>query len=260
MPHASLPTLFLSHGAPLLALDASPTARFLDGLGRSLPTPRAIVVISAHYTATRVRVTAGVAPRTLYDFGGFPPELYRIDYPARGEPPLARTLVERLREAGIEAQADAAAGFDHGVWVPLRRMYPDAELPVVALSVVAHADAAWHLGYGAALATLRAEGVLVIGSGGFVHNLGLLGADGTPPSAWAQAFREWLGGRIDRGESHIAADWLARAPYPRLAHPSPEHLLPLFVAWGAAGADSPGRLIHDAWSWSNLGLQCFAFG
>ena len=159
-----LPTLFISHGSPMLAIEDSPAGRFLDALGSRLPLPRAIVVASAHYEAATPSVGGAEYPITVHDFGGFPPELYALRYPASGETTLARRIIDLLQEASITARVDTARGLDHGVWVPLRRIYPDAEIPVVPIAVDPRLDARTHHAMGAALSTLRDEGVLVIGS------------------------------------------------------------------------------------------------
>lgn len=161
-----MPAIFLSHGSPMLAVQDSPAGRFLDGLGNTLPRPKAIVVASAHFIGEHPGVGAAALPATVHDFGGFPAHLYDIAYPAPGEPELVEAIARRLGDAGLHAELHPHHGIDHGVWVPLRRMYPHADIPVVPISVNPMADAAHHFRVGHALATLRDEGVLVIGSGG----------------------------------------------------------------------------------------------
>ncbi|HEX7112862.1 MAG TPA: class III extradiol ring-cleavage dioxygenase [Mizugakiibacter sp.] len=254
---SALPTLFVSHGAPPLALEDSPTGRFLDGLGAQLPRPDAIVIASAHFAAAQAIVGAHPQPPTVHDFRGFPAPLYALRYAAPGAPVLAARVVELLRAADLDARADAHAGLDHGAWVPLRRMYPQADIPVVPLAVNPGADADWHFRLGAALAPLRREGALLIGSGGFVHNLGAIDWQGGATPSWASAFADWLDGCLLAGDSAAARDWRQRAPQPRLAHPTPEHLWPLFVAWGAAGGTA--RPLHRAWEFGSLALHAYAF-
>ena len=255
----ALPSLFLSHGAPTLALADSPTGRFLDALGPALPRPRAILVASAHMPAPQPLLNGNAAPATLHDFGGFPRELYTLRYPVPGAPALAARAAALLRDARFDAATDAAAPIDHGVWVPLRRMYPAADIPVVALSVSPAHDASWHYALGAALGPLREEGVLVIGSGGFVHNLGALDwqAGEQPIARWASAFADWMERHVVVGDATAATAWRTQAPQPLSAHPTPEHLLPLFVAWGAAGGH--GRRLHAAWELGTLALHAFRF-
>jgi 4,5-DOPA dioxygenase extradiol len=257
---AALPSLFLSHGAPSLALEDSPAGRFLDRLGPELPQPRALVVASAHYLAIGAAVGAAERPDTVHDFSGFPQALYALRYPAPGQPELAGEIVRRLRQAGVSARLDPARGLDHGVWVPLLRMFPAADIPVLPLAVNPRADAAWHYRLGQALASLRHDGVLVIGSGGFVHNLGELDwHDDGELAPWAIAFRDWLTQRLLQGDTAAVLDWQRQAPFALRAHPSTEHLLPLFVALGAAGEAARARHLHDSHQYGSLALDAFAF-
>lgn len=257
-----LPSLFLSHGSPMLAIADSPAGRFLDGLGATLAPPRAIVVASAHFPASTVQVGADPHPGTVHDFGGFAPELHRIEYPAPGDPALARDIVEALGQAGIAASLVQGHGLDHGVWVPLRRIFPRAQIPVVPISVNPRGDAAGHFAVGRALAGLRDAGVLVIGSGGFVHNLGDLDWQDSQAelAPWAAQFADWMRqGLLDGDWSDLLA-WQDRAPHARRAHPTPEHLLPLFVAMGAAGERPQVELLHRSHEMGSLALDAFAFG
>ena len=261
METTSLPALFLSHGSPMLALEDSPAGRFLDGLGTALPRPRAIVVASAHYMTPAPAVGAAAAPATVHDFGGFPAPLYALQYPAPGEPGLAAEVAARLDAAGLATTVQPTHGLDHGVWVPLRRMYPQADIPVVPLSVNPLADAAAHFALGQALAGLRAEGVLVIGSGGFVHNLGDLDWQhrDVPLAPWAAAFSSWMHEKLASHDWAALLDWQAQAPHARHAHPTTEHLMPLFVALGAGGTDPEVEVLHRSHELGTLALDAFAF-
>lgn len=249
------PALFLSHGAPTLALDDDATAVFLAELGRRLPRPRAIVCASAHWLTASPAVGGATAPATIHDFGGFDPALSRLAYPAPGDPALAGRVAALLADAGLPAMVDARRGLDHGVWVPLARMFPAADIPVVPLALQPRRGAAHHLALGGALAPLRAEGVLVIGSGGASHNLMELGAGEAP--AWMSAFDAWLAETIARGDVDALLDW-RRAPHAARNHPTDEHLLPLFVALGAGGA-GPGARVHAATTYGALSMACFAW-
>ena len=256
-----LPALFLSHGSPMLAIEASAAGCFLDGLGDALPRPRAIVVASAHFTTDRPMLGGHPQPHTVHDFGGFPEPLYQLQYPAPGLPGLAEDIAARLAEAGLPATVRPGHGLDHGVWVPLRRMYPDADIPVVPLSVMPHAGAAQHHAIGRAIAGLRDEGVLVIGSGGFVHNLGDLDWErpDAPLAPWALEFSDWMRAALLARDWAALLDWQLRAPHARHAHPTVEHLMPLFVALGAAGEEPDVRAIHRSHEFGSLGLDAFAF-
>ncbi|MBI5615005.1 MAG: dioxygenase [Gammaproteobacteria bacterium] len=256
-----LPSLFLSHGAPDLILHDLPIRDFLAGLGATLPRPRAVLVASAHYTASIAGVTAAGAPRTIHDFGGFDPSLYTMQYAAPGDPALAARIVALLEAARIPARLDEQWGFDHGAWIPLSLVYPTADLPVLELAVNPHAGAEYHLALGRALAPLRDEGVLVIGSGAMTHNLYEIappaGNDRAPP--WVHAFADWVGLRLEAGDEAGLRDWLAGAPHARDNHPSTEHFLPLFVALGAAGASWQAARLHASVNYRALRMDAWRF-
>ncbi|HYD30576.1 MAG TPA: class III extradiol ring-cleavage dioxygenase [Azospirillaceae bacterium] len=262
MTISPLPSLFVSHGAPLLALEDAPARRFLQALGDRLPRPSAVLAVSAHWE-TPGRPTLGTAPtpETIHDFSGFPAPLYHLAYPAPGAPALAERAATLLAEAGRPAAFDSGRGLDHGAWVPLMLIYPDADIPVTQLSIVPDASAEDHLAIGRALAPLRAEGVLILGSGSAVHNLRALDWAGGRPAAWATAFMEWLDGTLSARpvRSEAVAAWLQEAPSARLAHPTDDHFLPLPVALGAAGQDAQGVGLHASWQYGNLGLHTWAF-
>ncbi|HRQ66308.1 MAG TPA: class III extradiol ring-cleavage dioxygenase [Xanthomonadaceae bacterium] len=257
-----LPALFISHGAPDLAVDRGAAGRHLGELGSSLVHPKAIVIASAHYEAPLASIGAASHPAILHDFAGFDPVLKTLRYAAPGDPELAQRMTQMLAAADIPAWLDFQRGFDHGVWVPLLRMYPDADIPVVPLSVDRSAGAEAHWRLGLALAPLRAEGVLVIGSGAITHNLGELAwnVPDAPPPEWARAFADWMVERLHAGDSESVLDWARRAPHARRNHPTEEHLLPLFVAFGAAGPHARGRLLHRSWDRGALAMDVLAFG
>ena len=256
-----MPTLFLSHGSPMLAVEDSPAGRFLDGLGAELPRPRAIVIASAHFTAPQQALGAAAHPATVHDFNGFPAPLYQIRYPAPGDAELAARIAGRLADAGLAPKLRSEQGLDHGIWVPLRRMYPQGDIPIIPLSVDPHGDAAHHFAVGHALAPLREDGILVIGSGGFIHNLGDLdwGDRDAPMPAWAAEFASWMRGRLEAGDREALLAWQHLAPHAHRAHPTVEHLMPLFVALGAGGDASGVRLLHRSREFGSLALDAFAF-
>ncbi len=254
----TIPALFLSHGAPTLALEDNAVTRTFGELGRGL-APRAIVVVSAHWDTPTPSVTTAPRLATIHDFFGFPRPLYELRYEPPGDPALAQRVSTLLARAGFSTTGDSRRGLDHGGWVPLRFMVPDAGVPVIQLSIQSGRDAAHHLALGRALAPLRAEGVLVLASGGIVHNLRELdwhgGGDVLP---WARAFNDWIAANVEAADEEALVDWLARAPEPRRAHPTPDHFMPFFVALGAGGF--PARRIELGFDLGSLGMDAYAFG
>lgn len=259
-----LPALFVSHGAPNMILYDSATRRFLAGLGDAMPRPTAVISVSAHFLARRPTVVADAAPGMIYDFGGFEPELYRMQWPAPGEPALAARIAERLAAHDLDPALVTGRGFDHGTWVPLKLMYPAADLPTVQLSVQPRRDARHHYELGRALAPFVDEGVLVMGSGSLTHNLheafgptgGLRPVD-EPAPAWVTDFADWFAERTVAGDVEALLDWRARAPHAARNHPTDEHLLPFFVALGAGGP--AGVRIHAETQFAVLALDAYDF-
>lgn len=257
-----LPTLFISHGSPMLAIDDSPARRFLLTLGKTLPRPNAIVVVSAHWESTGAPAV-GLAPQpeTIHDFGGFPAELFAIQYPAPGAPAVAERAAELLQQAGFSVMRNADRGLDHGAWVPLRLMYPDADIPVTQVSVLAGATPAEHEKMGKALAALRDEGVLIIGSGSLTHNLYEFRgrAIDAPAPSWVSDFGAWMMARLLANERESLLDYRRQAPSAERNHPTEEHLLPLFVARGAAGENAKAERVHASYEYGVLAMDVYAF-
>jgi len=252
------PTLFLSHGAPDLILGRHPAAQFLRSLGTQLPRPRAIVMVSAHWVGQTVGVMADRAPTTIHDFGGFADELYCQTYCAPGSPELANQIMVLLRTSGIDASLVSNRGFDHGAWIPLKLIYPEADIPVVQVGLPA-GSLSGCAELGKALAPLRAQEVLIIGSGGSTHNLGAMRRSG-PPQDWVAPFEKWLETSIHQGHfEHIADQAYWPAEFSQ-AHPSIEHYAPLPLAWGAGGTDKPGRLLHRSIAYGSLSMSHYIFG
>jgi len=258
-----MPSVFVSHGAPTLALDDVPARRFLAGLGATLGRPRAIVMVSAHWEADEVRVTAAERPGTIHDFFGFPAPLYDLRYPAPGAVELAHELVALLSAAGYGAEADPARGYDHGAWVPLSLMYPAADVPVLQVSINPERPPAYHWRLGRALGALRASGVLVIGSGSMTHNLQDFRRQrhdvDAPVEAYAQDFCEWFAGHLATGDLEALLAYRERAPAASRAHPSDEHLLPLYVALGAAGVSWSAERVHHGFMHGAIAMDCYLF-
>ena len=258
------PTVFVSHGPPTLVFDAHPCHDFLSGLGADLGRPEAILCVSAHWETDAATVSAAARPETIHDFFGFPDALYRVEYAAPGAPGLARRVAGMLGEAGIACETDPDRGLDHGAWAPLILMYPDADIPVTQISIQPARDAAHHLALGRALATLRDDGVLVLGSGNATHNLRERGRpDGTAPE-WVRAFDGWLDAAVTGGREGEIAGWLEAAPEALRNHPTPDHYLPLPVVMGAAGgaaggAGARGRRIHTSFASASLSMAAFAY-
>ena len=266
MKRSQQPTLFLSHGSPMTALGGDPLSAVWTQLATRLDKPSAIVMVSAHWTTSEVMVGGSVRPQTIHDFGGFPEELYTLAYPAPGAPELAGRIAAMLNAAGvgagvgaaIEATIDKTQGLDHGAWVPLRALFPAADVPVLQVSVQPGRDARHHLALGAALAPLRDDNVLVVGSGHLTHNLGEY-LRGRPRAAQSVAFRDWVHARLLAGDIDALADWEHQAPHARFAHPSVEHFLPLFVALGAAGPQMTPAWLGGGWEADVLAADNYLF-
>ncbi|HWQ08604.1 MAG TPA: class III extradiol ring-cleavage dioxygenase [Holophaga sp.] len=251
-----MPSFFVSHGAPTLFLEPQPTRTFLQGLGQALPRPRAVLCVSAHWTTATPMVTMARQPETIHDFYGFPEALFAVRYPASGDPALAERVRALLDKAGMPAAGDPARGLDHGAWVPLGLMYPDADIPVVQLSVQPGRTAAHHLALGEALAPLGREGVLVVASGSATHNLRDVRweAPSTPPPGAVVAFDAWLKDAVLHGRTAELVDYVRQAPFALENHPTPEHLLPLLVPLGMGGK---ARLLHGGFTLGVLSMAAF---
>lgn len=256
-----LPTLFVSHGAPTLALEPDITGPKLRSLASELPRPRAILVISAHWDTTAPRLGAAAQQKLIYDFSGFPEALYRIRYPAPGALELAHRAKALLAEAGFPAELDAARGLDHGAWVPLLFMYPEATVPVTQLSVQSHLGPAHHLRVGAALRPLRGEGVLILGSGSSTHNLREFGGHDldAPPPQWVAEFGEWTAQAVMAQRIDDLLDYRRLAPHAARNHPTEEHFLPLFVPMGAATPGAKAQRIHSGYTYGVIGMDAYRF-
>lgn len=256
----ALPSLFLAHGAPNLPLGDHVAKHFLGSLGERLPRPKAILIISAHWETETPTLGTSKYPDTIYDFGGFSPELYRLRYPAGTDGNLVDRTEALLTEAGHRVVRDATRGYDHGVWVPLMLAYPKADLPVVQLSLQRGGDGNRHFAIGRALAPLRTEGVLIVGSGATVHILRTMSAEGSPTPDWARRFDDRVDRAVTAGDHAALANFQNETEGVHRAHPTPEHFMPLFVAMGAGGHAARARRIHHSFSHGTIGMACYAFG
>jgi 4,5-DOPA dioxygenase extradiol len=252
----SMPTVFVSHGSPMLILEDLPARAFLATLGSRVPRPTAIVAVSAHWNTERPAVSTAARPETIHDFYGFPDALYRLHYPAPGAPELANRVAEMTG-----AVRDPGYGLDHGAWVPGLLGWPDADIPIFQLSVQPYATPADHIALGRTLAPLREEGVLVLGSGSATHNLRRLrrGEHDAAPESWAKQFDDWLAEKVEMGDEKALANYRSEAPYAKEAHPTDEHFLPLHVAFGAAGEGATGKALHRSFTSGNLSMASYAF-
>jgi 4,5-DOPA dioxygenase extradiol len=259
-----LPSLFLSHGAPTLPLTEAPARQFLAGLGRQLGKPSAIVVASAHWETATPTVNNVARNPTIHDFYGFPAELYRLAYPAPGSAGLAEIAADLLCTAGLACQMDHIRGLDHGAWVPLLLMYPQADIPVVQISLQPHLGPAHHMQIGQALAPLRQQDVLIIGSGSLTHDLSRfrgMRLDSRPP-ADVTDFADWMEKALLEDRTCDLLTYRRLAPAAMRNHPSEEHLLPLFVALGAAAADDghhKAEQLHRSSTYGVLRMDAYAF-
>lgn len=267
-PLSPLPSLFLSHGSPMMALEPGAAGAFLQALGPAIEAtfgrPRAILAVSPHTAARQPVLLAAERHEAVPDFGGFPDALYRLRYDAPGAPALATEVQRLLDAAGFATLRVEAGGLDHGIWVPLRYMWPQAEVPVLPLALVPDMTPAALMAFGRALAPLREQGVLVMGSGSITHNLRLVFESGRrsdlPELPQSAAFRGWMHERAAAGDWEALRDYRRQAPHAALMHPSDEHLLPFYIAAGAGGSEMPAQRLHESVTYGVLAMDAYAFG
>lgn len=261
-PSPRMPVLFVSHGSPMFALEAGTTGPALTQWGQALrahyPQLRGVVIMSPHWMAHGVQVMSNPAPATWHDFGGFPPALYQLQYPAKGSPALANEVLALLQAAGMDAQTYAQRPLDHGAWVPLMHLLPQADVPVVQVALPVHADARDVYALGQALQALRDQGVLIVGSGSMTHNLREFFGDAQQAADYVVEFSRWVEMQIQAGEIDTLLDWQNRAPHALRAHPSDEHFLPLYFALGAGGQGAQAQYLSREVMYGMLAMDAFA--
>lgn len=250
-----LPALFVSHGSPMLALDDGPAHRFLVGLGREMEKPKAILTVSAHWESAAPKVSSVAQPRTIHDFGGFPRALFEMQYPAPGAPDLAARVAALVPGTAI----DPARGLDHGAWVPLKLVYPAADIPVTQLSVQTPLGPRHAFEIGRALRPLRDEGMMILGSGSLTHNLYEFRSpvQEQPPKPWVVAFADWVAEKIEAGDLDSLLDYREKAPFGPQNHPTEEHFLPLFTVLGAAWPEERLVARHRSYTYGILAMDAW---
>lgn len=253
-----VPSLFLAHGSPMLAIEDNEYTQFLEALAGQI-RPKAIVIFTAHWESETLTISSSDDTyETIYDFGGFPPELYAIRYPAKGSAAVADLVAEQLTKQGIAVQRDMKRGLDHGSWTLLYRMYPKADIPVVQVSVNPYLPASEQYRIGEALRGLGQEDILVIGSGVTVHNLRIIKWGQTTPEPWAVAFDDWLIEKLEEKDTKALFDYDQQAPYAQTAVPRPEHFVPFFIAMGST-AEGEVSVIHRSYQYGTLSYLCLQF-
>lgn len=256
------PALFISHGSPMIALERDGAVISWQQLAQQLERPAAIVIVSGHWETVDVEITAASHLPTIHDFGGFPEQLYKLQYPAHGAPELAAQVAALLTAVGFVARLNKQRGLDHGAWIPLREMYPQSDIPIVQMSLQPQRDPDYHYRLGRALASLSTQNILVIGSGAITHNL----------RDWMQAmrgdnsalnyvpeFQQWIYSMLIERNLKALLDYRSVSLHGRRAHPSEEHLLPLFVALGVAGIDARITREYDSIANGVLGMDVYRF-
>jgi len=248
-----MPSLFVSHGSPTILMEEdSPARAFLRGLGNALPRPKAIVAISAHWESPQTEITTSAQPKIIHDFYGFPKELYKYTYSPTGDLDLAKKI-----QHIIKAKPNPKRGFDHGIWAPISLMYPDADIPIVQISLRHGQPSTYHYDIGKALAPLRKEGVLILASGAVTHNLRTLEWYKNTPDAWAQEMENWFVQAITDTDHDTLLNAKISAPNFSQAHPTSEHWMPLYVALGAA--QEKATILHSGFEHKNLSMAAARF-
>jgi 4,5-DOPA dioxygenase extradiol len=254
-----LPSAFISHGSPMHALEPGAAGEAWKALAQRLPRPKAILIASAHWETNLPMLTGSDKPETVHDFYNFPEPLYRLRYPAPGAPELAKRAQALLKDAGFTAAIDGCRGLDHGAWSPLLYMYPDADIPVVQISVQPPLGPRHHVELGRAVRPLTKENVLVIGSGHMTHNLRDWSRGAGQPAPYAREFQAWVFEKLKDKDVESLIDYRSRSPHGVRAHPTDEHFLPLFFALGAASEKAKPERVYDAIDSGVLAMDAYVF-
>ncbi|MDR3371950.1 class III extradiol ring-cleavage dioxygenase [Rhodoferax sp.] len=254
------PVLFISHGAPTFAIEPGILGPALQQLGQQLPSLKAVLIVSPHWQTNRVTVMSTVTPETVHDFGGFPASLYRLQYPAAGHPDLAEEAAALLTASGLATQLDERRGLDHGAWVPLMHLLPQANLPVFQVSMPFNLTTHQALQMGQALAPLREQGVLIVASGSMTHNLYEVRQPASAALAYAQEFASWIKTAVLANAVSALIDYRSEAPHAERAHPTQEHFLPLLVALGAQGDGDAIQFLEGGITHGVLSMDSYAWG
>jgi 4,5-DOPA dioxygenase extradiol len=254
-----LPSVFISHGSPMHALEPGAAGEAWKALARRLPRPHAILIASAHWETNLPMLTGSEKPETIHDFTNFPQPLYRLRYPAPGAPEVARRAQALLKDAGFTAGIDGCRGLDHGAWSPLLYMYPEADIPVVQISIQPGLGPRHHVKLGSAITKLSEENVLLIGSGHMTHNLRDWSRGAGQPAAYAREFQEWVKEKLERRDVDALVDYRSQSPHGARAHPTDEHFLPLFFALGAASEKAKPERVYDAIDSGVLAMDAYLF-
>ncbi|NOU74539.1 dioxygenase [Paenibacillus sp. LMG 31458] len=254
-----IPSYFFAHGAPSIVLEQNAYTDFLKHFAETIPKPKAIVLFSAHWEQSIQTISAVETYSTIYDFSGFQNELYQLTYPAKGEHSISEQIVSLFAKHGIQSALDEERGLDHGAWAVLKLIYPDADIPVVALSANRNLTNEQQYQIGKALSELREQDVLIIGSGGTVHNLRRLNWQGESNDEWAESFDNWLQNKLEAWDVNALFNYRELAPYAGEAVPTSEHFIPLLLAMGVGDKNRQARLIHRSYQFGNLSLSCWQF-
>jgi 4,5-DOPA dioxygenase extradiol len=254
-----VPSLFLAHGSPMLAIEDNEYTQFLARIGQNIK-PKAIIIFTAHWESDipTISFTDDVY-ETIYDFYGFPDELYAVKYPAKGSKQIAAMVKDRFQNQGLMVRLNMTRGLDHGSWSLLSRMYPKADIPVIQISVNPYLSAEEQFKIGQSLRGLGEEDILVIGSGVTVHNLRAVKWEQTTPESWAVEFDDWLIGKVQQMDLDSLFNWEHLAPHARLAVPRAEHFVPLFIAMGSGDPQTKAQVIYRSYEYGTLSYLCFQF-